>query len=65
MTHDQLTKTATDVAIGAGATASGAAVWFDWIQHGAAIIAAVGGAALVMVRLAIAIRDWRNDKKDG
>lgn len=60
-----MTKTVADIAIGAGVSAGGLSVWFEWIQNGAAVVAAVGGAGLVIVRLAIAIRDWRKDARDG
>ena len=65
MTHDQLTKIALDTGIGSiGATSP---LWLQYIQTGAGLIAAVGGAVLVIIRLAIAWRDWRsgrNGKRD-
>lgn len=61
MTHDQLTKVALDTGIGGiGATSP---LWLQNIQTGAGLVAAVGGAILVIIRLAIAWRDWRNGGK--
>ena len=57
------TKTTLDTAIGVTAGGTGVSIWLDWIQGGAATVAAVGGAALVLVRLAIAICDWRNGRR--
>jgi outer membrane lipoprotein SlyB len=58
---EQQIKTALDTSIGTiGATSP---VWIQYLQQGAGIIAAVGGAALVIIRLLIAWRDWRNGKK--
>lgn len=56
-------RAAIDTAIATTAGGGAVAVWMDWIQGGAATVAAVGGAILVLVRLAIAIRDWRNGKQ--
>lgn len=56
------TKGMTDTAIGATASGAGVAVWMDWIQGGAATVAAVGGALLVLVRLWVAVRGLRRQK---
>jgi hypothetical protein len=56
------TKGMTDAAIGATASGAGLAVWMEWIQGGAATVAAVGGALLVLVRLWVAVRDLRRPK---
>jgi len=65
VTHDQITKAATDVAIGTTAGGTGVAVIFGWIQTGAATLAAVGGAILVGLRIYWSVKDRRNGKRDG
>jgi hypothetical protein len=56
-------RAAIDTAIGTTVGGTGVAVWLDWIQGGAATVAAVGGAVLVLIRLLIAWREWRNGRK--
>jgi hypothetical protein len=58
------TKTTLDVAIGATAGGTGVSVLMDWIQSGAATVAAIGGAILVLLRLYYTIQDRRNGKRD-
>lgn len=52
---------AADIALGAGGVTS--PVWLQYLETGSKTVAVVGGAALVIVRLGIAIRDWRNGNK--
>jgi hypothetical protein len=57
VTPDQQIKTALDTSIGTIGASS--PLWIQHLQQGAAIVAAVGGAILVVIRLLIAWRDWR------
>lgn len=52
---------AADIALGAGGVSS--PIWLHYLETGSKTVAIVGGAALVIVRLGLAIRDWRNGKK--
>lgn len=57
-------KNAVDVGIGVGGLTS--SEWLQWVHamsDMAAAMAAVGGAILVTLRIAIAYRDWSEGKK--
>jgi hypothetical protein len=62
VTTTQHIKTALDTSIGTIGAIS--PIWIQYLQEWAGFIAAVGGAILVIIRLAIAWRDWRNGKRD-
>ena len=53
-------RTSFDVAL--GTTAATSPIWVEYIQTGSTVIAATGGAVLVLIRVWIAIRDLRNKK---
>lgn len=38
-------------------------IWLQYIETGSKTIVLIGGAMLVVIRVAIAIRDWRNGKQ--
>lgn len=54
-------KNAIDGAIGAVGVSS--PVWLQYLQNGAGAVVAIGGAVLIVIRVMIAWRDWRNGKK--
>lgn len=60
---DHLPKIATDTALGAGGITY--PIWVQWIEAGAHTFALVGGAALLVLRLAISVREWRKGKGRG
>jgi hypothetical protein len=57
-------KATLDTAIGVTAGGTGVSVLMDWIQTGAATVAAVGAAVLVVLRIYYTISDRRNGKRD-
>jgi hypothetical protein len=56
-------KNAIDGALGAAGISS--PFWLTQLQTVAGAVVAVGGAVLIVIRVMIAWRDWRNGKKDG
>jgi hypothetical protein len=57
---DHPIRTSMDVAIGTSAVTS--PLWIQYVQNGATVVAAIGGAVLILIRVWIAIRDLRNKK---
>lgn len=53
----QMKNAAVDVPIGVGAVSL--PVWIEYLKEGAVAVTAVGGAILVGIRIAVAIRDYR------
>ena len=53
---------AVDSAIGAGGMAS--IMWWPYIEGAMQVVVGVGGAFLIILRILIAWREWRNPKKD-
>ena len=53
---------AVDSAIGVGGVASIA--WWPYIEGAMQVVVGVGGAFLIILRILIAWREWRNPKKD-
>jgi hypothetical protein len=51
-------RTAADVALGTSAVSS--PIWLQHLENGAAAVAALGGALLIVIRVWIAIRDLRS-----
>lgn len=61
--HGRNLKHAGDYAVGTAGAASPA--WIPWMHQMneiAALVATLGGAVLVFVRLAIAVRDWKQGR---
>jgi hypothetical protein len=54
-------RTSFDVAL--GTTAATSPIWVQYIQTGATVVAAIGGATLVLIRVWIAIKDLRRNGK--
>lgn len=54
-------RAVTDIATAAGALSS--PWWLDLIHYGYQGSMAAGGAVLLLLRLAVALREWRQGKK--
>lgn len=59
--NEQYTKGILDTIVGGGAVSS--PWWMTYLQTGVTVFMLLGGAALLGIRLAIAWREWRNQKK--
>lgn len=52
-----------DISLGSAAVTS--PIWLQYLESGSKTVALVGGAVLIVIRVAIAIRDWRNGNQKG
>jgi hypothetical protein len=57
---DQHAKEALDAIIGVGAVSS--PIWIRLIETGFAVVMALGGAILLALRIALAVREWREGR---
>lgn len=60
--HAEPIKNTVDAAIGVGALSS--PVWLQWIENGLGLFMLFGGAALLALRIYLAIREIRDKKRD-
>ena len=58
--HVDAAKTAIDGTLGVGAVTS--PFWLNWLETGLGLFMLVGGAVLLILRLLIAWREWRDSK---
>lgn len=56
-------RAATDTVVAAGAIT--AFEWYRYFADGLAVFMAIGGAVLLGIRLALALREWRRGRKQG
>lgn len=57
---DHPVRNTIDAALGTGAVTS--PIWLQYIQDGLGLFMLIGGAVLLLLRLMIAWREWRNSK---
>lgn len=59
--HFDSAKASIDGTLGTVAVSS--PIWLQWLENGLGLFMLVGGAALLVLRLAIAWREWRDGRK--
>lgn len=47
-----------------GSIAASSPWWLKYVEEGAAVYIAIGGAILITIRVALAIKEWRRNQGD-